>query len=94
MNHRVDVAGETFLIGTGIGSRIRDVLAEIARQAESLTHTCVRLVPAPSPFEMYEIERRNAIVDSNRFTERTFWEPQVRLKDGLQLTLSESISSI
>lgn len=93
MNHRADVVGETFVIGTGIGTRIRDVLAEIARQAESLTHTCVRLVPTSSPLEMYEIEKRNAIVDSVRFTERTFWQPQVKLKDGLRRTLIETIST-
>ncbi len=92
MNHRADVVGETFVIGTGIGTRIRDVLAEIARRAESLTHKSVRLAPAPCPLGMYEIERRNAIVDSTRFTERTVWEPQVKLKDGLQRTFSESIS--
>ena len=91
MNHRAVVVGETFVIGTGIGTQIRDALAEIARQAESITRRVVRLVPAAPPLEMYDIERRNAIVDSGRFRERTGWEPQLILEEGLRRTFSESI---
>ena len=91
MNHRADVVGETFLVGTGFGTQIRDALAEIARQAESITSRVVRLVPVLPPLEMYDIERRNAIVDSVRFRDLTGWEPQLVLEEGLRRTFSESI---
>jgi len=91
MNHRESVASESFVIGTGIGTQIRDALAEIARQAESITSRVVRLVPVLPPLEMYDIERRNAIVDSVRFRDLTGWEPQLVLEEGLRRTFSESI---
>jgi nucleoside-diphosphate-sugar epimerase len=94
LNHRDAVANDTFVIGTGIGTRIRDVLAEIAGQAERITLRSVRLVPATPPLDMYDIERRNAIVDSVRFRERTGWESQVFLKEGVERTFMESVSII
>ena len=91
MNHRENVVSETFVIGTGIGTRIRDALSEIARQVESTTRKSVEIVPEISPPETYDIDRRSAIIDSSRFRERTGWMPQILLKEGIQRTLRESI---
>jgi len=87
MNHRESVASETFVIGTGVGTQIRDALAEIARQAEKTTFKPVRLVPGTSPAGMYEIERRNAVVDPVRFKNQIGWEPQISLQEGIQRTI-------
>jgi len=87
MDHRDKVIGETFLVGTGVGTRIQDALIEIARQAEQVTNKKVILRPVPSPDSMYAIERRNIIVDSSRFTERTSWTSEMSLKDGIQKSI-------
>jgi len=87
MSHRDSVAGETFLIGTGFGTRIRDALREISRQVEAETRVAVPVLPITSPAYMYEIERRDCIVDSSRFTEVTSWTSTVGLEDGLHKTI-------
>jgi len=89
INSRSEVAGETFVIGTGTGTRVRDALAEIARQAEEITGALVKVGPSPPPAGMYEIERRDAIVDSSRFTKKTGWQPELRLAEGLKLTFRQ-----
>lgn len=84
MGNRSTVAGESFLVGTGIGTQIRDALSEIARQAKNLNGRSVQLLPTSAPSGMYAIEKRDAIVDSSRFRMRTGWESKVRLIDGIQ----------
>ncbi len=90
MNHRMAVVGQTFLIGTGTGTRIREALAEVARQAEQITGTSVHLVDAIPPVGMYDIERRNVVVDSLRFRDRTRWEPNVSLEEGIRRTIRDT----
>ncbi len=86
-----NLSGETFLVGTGQGTRIRDVLKEIARQAELITNTPIHVKPALPPSDMYSIERRNAIVDSERFQIRTGWSPQICLVEGIRRMVLELI---
>jgi len=47
MHHRDKVIGETFLVGTGVGTRIQDALIEIARQAEQVTNKKLFLAQHP-----------------------------------------------
>jgi len=89
MNHRESVAGETFVIGTGVGMRIRDALAEIARQVEYITAKPIHLVSERAPADMYEIERRNAIVDSYRYTRKTGWEATISFGEGVRRTIKD-----
>lgn len=90
MHHRESVVNDTFVVGTGVGTRIYDALAEIARQAEKVTRNPVRIIPAVSPLGMYDIERRNAIMDASRFRKQTAWQPQVSLEAGLERSIMES----
>ncbi len=94
MDHRKLVAGETFVIGTGVGTRIRDALAEVARQAESVTQKPVRLEAGSAPNEMYEIDRRNAIVDPVRYMRRTGWKAEVSLEEGIRRTIRDLLERI
>jgi len=87
MHCREEVKGETFIVGTGVGTRIQDALREVARQAKLVTGKNVIVCPVRSPDAMYEIERRNIVVDSSRFTERTSWTSKVSLKDGIQKSI-------
>ncbi len=91
MKHREGVVNETFVIGTGVGTRIRDALAEIARQVEKATFKPVRLVPGTSPAGMYDIEKRNAVVDPVRFKNQIGWEPQISLQEGIQRTIRDFV---
>lgn len=93
MHHRDKVTGETFLVGTGVGTRIQDALIEIARQAERVTNKKVSVCPVFSPNSMYAIERRNTIVDSSRYTERTSWNSQVSLEDGIQKSIDDLLQA-
>lgn len=87
MYHREKVRGKIFLVGTGVGTRIQDALKEIARQAEMVTSKRVPVRPVFAPDGMYEVERRNTVVDSARFTEHTDWTSKVSLKDGIQRSI-------
>ena len=87
MDHRRLVSGETFLIGTGKGTPIRKALAEIAREVQRVTHRPVDVIDSVPPEGMYDIERRNAIIDSTRFRNLIGWEPHISLEEGIQLTI-------
>jgi nucleoside-diphosphate-sugar epimerase len=89
INNRSEVSGETFVIGSGIGTRVRDALAEISKQAEQITGVPVKVSPASPPADMFEIERRDAVVDSSRFRRRTGWQPKIPLAEGIKKTFSQ-----
>jgi len=87
MSHPDSVAGETFLIGTGVGTRIRDALRGIAAQVDEITQVTVLVRPITPPASMYEVERRGCVVDSSRYTEATSWTSTVSLEAGIRKTI-------
>lgn len=85
--HSDRTGGEAFMVGTGVGTRLRDALALIASHAAAYTGRCPQVVEVEAPIDMYEIDRRDAVVDSSRFEQETGWTADVSLSEGVKATL-------
>jgi nucleoside-diphosphate-sugar epimerase len=77
-------AGETFMIGTGQGTRIRTALETISRVVYEVSGVVAPVIPVVPPAGMYAIERRDVVVDSGRFASLTGWSPGVTLNAGIR----------
>lgn len=83
-------SGDTFIIGTGIGTPIRDVLtlvSQIVFECRGLRAPVIAISPKNG---IYDIERRDAVVDSGRFTLRTGWTPSITLEEGIRMAVDGS----
>jgi UDP-glucose 4-epimerase len=89
IDSREAVSGETFLVGTGSGTSIRDMLTEVANQVGKYTGAISPIFEVAPPAELYVLERRNVIVDSSRFTNQTGWTPRVALSQGISGLVAE-----
>lgn len=79
---------ESYLIGTGRGTRIRDVLDLVASEVERQSGVRVAVTEVSPPDGLYEIEFRNAIVDSTKFSRATGWRPSVTIEQGIQMMVT------
>ncbi len=80
---------QTFMIGTGHGTPIRQALEIIAEVVSEFTGVIAPVIPAITSDDMYEIERRDAVVDAERFTSLTGWTPEIVLEMGIRAMVGE-----
>jgi CDP-glucose 4,6-dehydratase len=79
---RDDVRGEAFNAGGGRAYRVGDVVATIARLADTGVEPDIRGIGNPAG----EIDRQ--YVDPTKLRERVGWEPKVGLEEGLERTIA------
>jgi CDP-glucose 4,6-dehydratase len=79
---RDDVRGEAFNAGGGRAYRVGDVVATIARLADTGVEPDIRGTGNPAG----EIDRQ--YVDPTKLRERVGWEPAVGLEEGLERTIA------
>jgi nucleoside-diphosphate-sugar epimerase len=83
--------GQYYLIGSGQGHRILDVLGMIANRVEKRTGK--RPVVEEDMNEKLEtIEWRNFVADTTRFAQATGWKASVSLEEGIDRTIDYFLS--
>lgn len=83
--------GQYYLIGSGQGHRILDVLGMIANRVEKRAGK--RLVVEEDLNEKLEtIEWRNFVADTTRFAQATGWKASVSLAEGIDRTIDYFLS--
>jgi UDP-glucose 4-epimerase len=75
------VTDETFNVGSGVGTRFRDMVQMIA---DEIPGTNVLSVPWPPSRAL--VETGDYVTDIGRLSAATSWSPTVSLRDGIKLT--------
>ncbi|RCV52884.1 NAD-dependent epimerase/dehydratase family protein [Marinitenerispora sediminis] len=84
LDHAEPLAGRHWLVGTGSGTRLRDVFREVSGAVAELTgRPAVPLVSVPPPPHADANDFHGVVVDSSMFRGITGWRPRVPLRDGL-----------
>lgn len=79
--------GEVFVLGSGEGKTMNEVVEKIKGIVENLTGKEVVIKHIPFPGEEHEINKRNFIADFSKFHHATGWEPKISFDDGLRRTI-------
>jgi len=85
--HIEKLSGKYFLIGTGTGHSILEMMTMIQEQVQTLTSFAVPINHIPMPEEISLIEKRNFIANSNSFQRKTNWKPSIPLEEGIKKTV-------
>lgn len=80
--------GAHYLIASGAGHTLREVMEIVVEEAYRLFGHAVPIIETPPPATLHEIERRNFVGDSMRFQSLTGWQCQVDLRTGIRRYLS------
>ena len=75
---------DTFMIGTGRGAPIRQALEIISTVISEVTGVSAPVIPTAPSASLYNIDRRDAVIDSRRFTSLTGWKPKITLEMGIR----------
>jgi len=86
-DHAPGINGRHFIVGSGRGVTIRGAFELIAARVERLTGRRVSVVTADPPAALSDIQRRNFVADSSRFSAATGWRPSWSLSDGIDRTI-------
>jgi nucleoside-diphosphate-sugar epimerase len=76
-----------FVLGSGDGSSIAEMMNLIAKQAAQKTGIEVKVDSVEPPPGLSPIESRNFIADSKSFSDITGWQPQYSLSEGIDRTI-------
>ena len=79
--------GSKYIVGSGQGYPLRGIVEEIAKQVEDFDRPPVEVL-LDTEAVLAPIEWREFIADFSRLRDATGWEPQVKLQQGIALTLS------
>ena len=93
-SHTTLTDGESFLIGTGCGTSIREVLDLVSWEVEQQTGVKTTTSATSPPDDLYEIEFRSAIIDSAKFRTATGWTSSITIREGIRATVSMMKNSI
>lgn len=78
--------GAKYVVGSGEGYSLREIVAEIAKQVEGFDRPPVEvLLDTEAP--LAPIEWREFIADYTRLRSATGWEPQIKLHTGIDMAL-------
>ncbi len=78
-----NTGGKIYNLGSGEGTPFREMVMNIA---ECVPHTEVQEVPWPA--DRYFVETGDHISDISRIQAATGWEPEVRLREGIERTVA------
>ncbi|MEK6871372.1 MAG: GDP-mannose 4,6-dehydratase [Nanoarchaeota archaeon] len=79
--------GEVFVLGSGQGKTMNQVVEKIKEIVEELTTKKVTIQHIPFPEGDHRINKRNFIVDHSKFSKATGWQPQISFENGLRKTI-------
>lgn len=78
--------GSKYIVGSGEGHSLKEIVNEVARQAEHLRREPIE-VRVDDSATLEPIEWRNFVADYTRLRAATGWEPHVKLHEGIDSTL-------
>jgi nucleoside-diphosphate-sugar epimerase len=81
------VHGQHFVIGTGIGTTIREAFDWVAERVATRGHARVNVNRIDPPSPLPAIETRNFVADASRFKTGTGWFATVELIAGIDRTI-------
>jgi nucleoside-diphosphate-sugar epimerase len=81
------LAGNYYVIGTGAGHSIKDMVNIVKGEAGRWTGKKVQVNHVPSPDSLSPIEFRNFIANTNAFKQATGWMAEVSLQEGIKRTV-------
>lgn len=83
---------ESFMIGTGCGTTIRQALTLISKIVYEFTGVLAPVVSISPSNDLYAIEHRDAVIDASRFQLGTGWAPRTYLEEGITKMVQRAIS--
>lgn len=83
---------QSFMIGTGRGTTIKQALQLISEIVFELTGVLAPVVSMDPSKALYAIEGRDAVIDSSRFQLGTGWEPRTFLAEGITKMVQRATS--
>jgi nucleoside-diphosphate-sugar epimerase len=81
-----ETANGKYIVGSGEGHSLREIIDEIATQVEHLGRPRVEVL-LDTEAGLAPIEWRDVIADYTRLRSATGWEPQTKLHRGIETTL-------
>jgi len=78
--------GDKYIVGSGEGYSLRGIIDEIAKQVAELSWSQVNIL-LDTEAVLAPIEWREFIADYSRLRSATGWQPQIKLQQGIDLTL-------
>jgi nucleoside-diphosphate-sugar epimerase len=89
LDHADRLSGGRWLIGTGRGTGMGELLDSVATTVgECSGRPAVPVVGVPAPGHAEPTDFQSYVIDSSRFTAVTGWRPNVALADGLRDTVT------
>lgn len=80
------VSGSKYVVGSGAGYSLRQIINEVAKQVEHFDRPPVEVL-VDTEAALAPIEWRKCIADYGRLHAATGWEPRVKLQTGIGTTL-------
>ena len=87
------VSGHHFILGTGVGHSIKEMMQMIASGVKEKRGSRVLIKHVKLPLDLSPIESRNFIADYSRFQKAVGWKPEVMLKEGIERTIDYYLNS-
>jgi nucleoside-diphosphate-sugar epimerase len=84
--------GRYFCIGSGRGVSLKDAFLKVMSIAAEVTGVHAYHEYVPPPEDLAKIEFRNAVVDSNAFSQATGWRPNFDFEEGLDAAYRSSFA--
>ena len=81
------VAGHHYVLGSGDGHTVLDMVRLVRDLVAVATGTRVEIQHVPPPAELSRIEYRSFVAESRRFRTDTGWSPSLTLADGVAQTI-------
>ena len=79
--------GQVFILGSGEGRTMNEVVEKIKEIVESLTNENVEISHVEFPKGESEINKRNFIANYSKFKAATGWFPKISFDDGFRKTI-------
>ncbi len=92
--HLDHMAGDHFVIGSGVGTSLLEALELVAEQAARVTGRRVSVVEVDPPVSPSPIEARHFVADVRRFSALTSWRPSVKLSEGIERTVRAAAEAL
>lgn len=79
--------GNYYVIGSGIGHTIKEMVNSIGEEVRSRRGNMVSVIHVPEPDNLSSIEFRNFVADSSAFKSKTGWQAEISLREGIGRTI-------